>query len=85
MSFKFQAGMGANMVVAIFTAFIISYWASKFIVDKKSHVRSDSERNELGGEGAGARIGLADGRESDAIFAQVEVGWVRCGSARHPR
>ncbi|CAN0055776.1 unnamed protein product [Ectocarpus sp. 13 AM-2016] len=30
--------MGANMVVAVFTTFIISYWASKFIVgDNKSH------------------------------------------------
>ncbi|CBN75474.1 conserved unknown protein [Ectocarpus siliculosus] len=37
-SFKFQVGMGANMVVAVFTTFIISYWASKFIVgDNKSH------------------------------------------------
>eukprot|EP00904_Undaria_pinnatifida_P009697 jgi/Undpi1/5858/HiC_scaffold_2.g01132.m1 len=37
-SFKFQAGMGANMIVAVFTTFIISYWASKYIVgDNKSH------------------------------------------------
>ncbi|CAN0335457.1 unnamed protein product, partial [Hapterophycus canaliculatus] len=37
-SFKFQAGMGANMIVAMFTTFIISYWASKFIVgNNKSH------------------------------------------------
>lgn len=38
-SFKFQAGMGANMVMAIFATFIVSYWASKFIVgENKSHV-----------------------------------------------
>eukprot|EP00752_Nemacystus_decipiens_P011015 g9788.t1 len=37
-SFKFQAGMGANMLVAAFTMFLISYWASKFIVgDNKAH------------------------------------------------
>ncbi len=37
-SFKFQAGMGANMIVAMFTTFIICYWASKFIVGtNKSH------------------------------------------------
>eukprot|EP00903_Cladosiphon_okamuranus_P007135 g6930.t1 len=37
-SFKFQAGMGANMVVAVLTTFLISYWASKFIVgDNKAH------------------------------------------------
>lgn len=37
-TFKFQAGMGANMIVAMFTTFIICYWASKFIVGtNKSH------------------------------------------------
>ena len=47
-SFKFQAGMGANMVVAMFTTFIISYWASKYIVgDNTSHVR---EREKEGGK-----------------------------------
>lgn len=49
-SFKFQAGMGANMVVAVFTTFIISYWASKFIVgDNKAHVSDWTERQEAGG------------------------------------
>lgn len=49
-SFKFQAGMGANMILAVFTMFIISYWASKFIVgDNKAHV-SDWKREEGEGE-----------------------------------
>ncbi|CAN0125319.1 unnamed protein product [Discosporangium mesarthrocarpum] len=38
-SFKFQAGMGANMVLAVASAFVISYWGSKFVVgsSKMSH------------------------------------------------
>lgn len=46
--------MGANMVVAVFTMFIISYWASKFIVgDNKAHVSDHSNRQgERGGRGA---------------------------------
>ena len=43
--------MGANMVVAMFTTFIISYWASKYIVgDNTSHVR---EREKEGGKEGG--------------------------------
>lgn len=46
--------MGANMVVAAFTMFIISYWASKFIVgDNKSHVSGDTRERQ--GEREGGR------------------------------
>lgn len=39
-TFKFQAGMGANMILAVVSSFIVSYWASKFVVGKNtSHVR----------------------------------------------
>lgn len=37
------------MIVAMFTTFIISYWASKFIVgDNKSHVSSRTQKVEGG-------------------------------------
>lgn len=38
--FKFQAGMGANMILAVVSSFVISYWASKYIApDNQGHVR----------------------------------------------
>lgn len=34
--FGFQAGMGANMVLAVASSFIICYWASKYVVQDKT-------------------------------------------------
>ncbi|CAM9843057.1 unnamed protein product [Chrysoparadoxa australica] len=39
-AFKFQAGMGLNMILAVGSAFGICYWASKFFVKKPSQVAS---------------------------------------------
>lgn len=59
--------MGANMVVAVFTTFIISYWASKFIVgDNKSHVSKWEREKEREGGREGQSCNLAPSR-SDPV------------------
>lgn len=73
--------MGANMVVAIFTMFIISYWASKFIVgDNKAHVSDWTERGSVKRRARGGGEKRADGGGFDAISHSQRyvalVGWL---------
>lgn len=71
--------MGANMVVAVFTTFIISYWASKFIVGhNKEHVSLTRERKKGGLEGG---LTAASWMVCSQQCAKL-LGWA--GLALHP-